>query len=267
MVGERSLILRGRAHPLTGRAPGDNAAVLRLIGIVISIGIADSINPSTIAPALFLASGERPRERVTQFTVGVFLVYFLGGAAIALGPGQLLLSLVPHPGRVARNVLEVLAGAAMLVAGGYLWGKRDRLAERVRAPEPINESRSSALLGATITAVELPTAFPYFGAIAAIVGSGFDPLRQLGLLVLFNVCFVAPLVGIVITVARAGDRAPAVLAGMRAFLLRRWPVLLAGAALIAGTFAITLGATGLASGSNSNVGHLARGLRHVLTLH
>jgi hypothetical protein len=71
--------------------------MFRLIGLVISIGIADSLNPSTIAPALFMASGEDARRRVTEFTIAVFAVYFLGGAAIALGPGQLLLSLIRTP--------------------------------------------------------------------------------------------------------------------------------------------------------------------------
>ena len=50
-------------------------------------------------------------------------------------------------------------------------------------PEFDAEGRSSALLGATITAVELPTAFPYFAAIAAIVGSGLGagaPARPAG---------------------------------------------------------------------------------------
>ena len=60
-----------------------------MMGIVISIGLADSLNPTTIAPALYLASGERPRERVTEFTLAVFAVYLVGGLMIALGPGQL----------------------------------------------------------------------------------------------------------------------------------------------------------------------------------
>jgi len=241
--------------------------MLRLIGLVLSIGLADSLNPSTIAPALFLASGERPREQVLEFTVGVFLVYFLGGTAIALGPGQLLLALVPHPDRTVRHVLEVIAGAAMLGAGAFLWLKRDRLADRVRPPEPSADSRSSAILGATITAVELPTAFPYFAAIAAIVGSGLDPLRQLFLLVLFNVCFVGPLVGIAGTVWLAGDNAPDVLARMREFLVRRWPILLAGTAFLAGAFVVTLGATGIASHAHGKLGRFARKLSHALTLH
>ena len=34
--------------------------MLRLIGLAVSIGLADSMNPSTIAPALYLAIGRSP---------------------------------------------------------------------------------------------------------------------------------------------------------------------------------------------------------------
>ena len=51
---------------------GECAAMLRLIGIVVSIGLADSLNPTTIAPALYMATGERGRERVAEFTLAVF---------------------------------------------------------------------------------------------------------------------------------------------------------------------------------------------------
>jgi cytochrome c biogenesis protein CcdA len=236
------------------------------MGIVISIGFADSLNPTTIAPALYLASGERPRERVIEFTVAVFAVYLLGGVLIALGPGQLILSLVPHPSHEAREVLEVIAGAVMIAAGIMLWRHRDRLASRA-LPEPDTERRSSAVLGATITAFELPTAFPYFAAIAAIVGSGVGPAKQVALLVLFNFCFVAPLAGILGMLWVAGDQATERLARLRNFLLRRWPVLLAGAALIAGTFTILLGTIGIADHSHGRIGRFLRHFGKILHLH
>jgi cytochrome c biogenesis protein CcdA len=232
--------------------------VIRLIGIAISIGIADSLNPSTIGPALFLAGGEHPRAKVSEFTFGVFAVYLIGGAAIALGPGQLLLDLVPHPRREVRHIIEISAGVAMLVAAAVLWRFRESLSKR-EIKTPATEGRSAALIGATIMAVELPTAFPYFAAIAAIVGSGFDPLRQLFLLVVFNIAFVLPLIGILATLAFAGDRAVQMLTTSRQWLEKHWPALLATVALLAGIFVVLLGVTGIA-GPRSR---LARLLRHV----
>jgi cytochrome c biogenesis protein CcdA len=237
--------------------------MLRLIGVVVSIGLADSLNPSTIAPALYLASGERARGRVSQFTGAVFLVYLLGGAIIALGPGQLILSLVPKPHAEARHLLELIAGAAMIGAAALLWRHRADLAKR-DPPNVSTQGKSSALLGATITAVELPTAFPYFAAIAAIVGSGLDPARQLVLLVLFNVCFVLPLVGIIGTLTFAGQQSERLLSTGRRFLNRHWPELLAGLALLAGLFVIVLGATGLAGGGHSRFMRLIRRVHHIL---
>jgi cytochrome c biogenesis protein CcdA len=239
---------------------GDNCAMLRLIGLVVSIGLADSMNPSTIAPTLYLAAGERPRTDVMQFTVGVFAVYFAGGAVFLLGPGQALLALVPHPGHTARYVVELVAGVVMLIAAGVLWRDREKLAHR-KLPAPSTEGKSSALLGVTVTAVELPTAFPYFAAIAAIVASGLNPGRQLILLVLYNVCFVLP---IIVTLAVAGDQAERVLERARDLVQKHWPALLAGLALLAGVFVTLLGVTGLASGGHGFVARLSRRFRRIV---
>jgi cytochrome c biogenesis protein CcdA len=237
--------------------------MLRLIGLAVSIGLADSLNPTTIAPALYLASGDRARANVTEFTLGVFAVFLIGGAVIALGPGQLLLSLVPKPSRDARHIIEVIVGVAMLFAAVMLWRHRERLSER-RLPQPKGESRSSALLGATISAVELPTAFPYFAVIAAVVGSGIDPARQLLVLLLFNLCFIAPLLGIVATLTFAGRHADRLLAIGRNFLQRYWPVLLSGLMLLAGLFVVLLGVTGLTSSGHGRFHRFMRHFRQVL---
>jgi cytochrome c biogenesis protein CcdA len=223
--------------------------MLRLIGLVISIGLADSLNPTTVGPALYLAAGERGRYRVASFTLAVFAVYLLGGAAITLGPGRLLLSAI-HPRREATHILEVVVGTAMIGLAGFLWCRRDRLPQR-KPPRANPGGRSSAVLGATITAVELPTAFPYFAAITAIVSSGFDATRQLVLLVLFNLCFVLPLFGIVMLLTVAGDRATAMLSRARERLQTHWPAVLAGLALLTGVFVVLLGITGLAAHSGS----------------
>jgi cytochrome c biogenesis protein CcdA len=260
----RSAKVRAERESAQPAFSGNNGRVLRLIGLVVSIGLADSLNPSTIAPALYIAAGDRPRRSLLQFTLAVFAVYLIGGVVVVLGPGQLLLSLVPTPGRTARYIAELVAGVVMLLAAGFLWHDRKGLAHH-DLPEPPAEGKSSALLGVTITAVELPTAFPYFAAIAAIVGSGLDPERQTILLVLYNVCFVLPLIMMLATLAIAGDGAEELLSRARDQLQRHWPTLLAGLALLAGVFVTLLGVTGLAAGGHGVVARFSRRLRRVIS--
>ncbi len=95
--------------------------------------------------------------------------------------------------------------------------------------------------------MELPTAFPYFAVIAAIVGADLDAVRDLILLLLFNVCFVLPLALIVGTLTFAPEKAERMLSVARAFLQRHWPTVLAGLALAAGVFVVLLGVTGIAA--------------------
>jgi cytochrome c biogenesis protein CcdA len=233
--------------------------MLRLIGIVISIGLADSLNPSTIAPALYMATGERGRERVAEFTIAVFAVYFVGGAAIAVGAGQLIGPLLPHPRHHIANIVEVAVGIAMIAVAGMLWRHRRRLAQR-EPPDFDPHGRASWVLGASITALELPTAFPYFAVIAAIVGADLDVVRDLMLLLLFNLCFVLPLIGIVATLTFAPQSSDRLLATGRRFLERHWPAVLAGMALLAGMFVVALGVTGLGASHSRFLRRLHRTL-------
>ena len=237
--------------------------MLRLIGIMISIGLADSLNPSTLAPALVMATGERGRHDVSRFALGVFLVYFLGGALIALGPGELVLDLVPRPSPHTGQILEVIAGVVLLAAAALLWRHRIALGKKqLLSDAPSN--RSAFLLGATIMLVELPTAFPYFGAIAAIVGSDQPIYHQVLLLLLYNVCFCLPMAGIYWTLSFYGDRAEEHLARARGFLQRHWPAALAVVALIAGGLTIGLGLTGLFARGHGPIGNVAKKLHKLL---
>ena len=217
--------------------------MLRLIGIVITVGLADSLNPSTIAPALYLSAQPKGRNALAQFTAGVFIVYFLGGLLIALGPGELILALVPNPSPVVWHVLEVLAGVVLWVVAALLWVHRERLGQK-QLPTFSSKGRASWLLGATITAIELPTAFPYFGVLVAVVGSPVDVPRKIFLILLFNICFVMPQLVMIAALSVAGDRAEVQLLRVSGYLQRRWPVLLAVVAAIGGAITIALGATG-----------------------
>jgi cytochrome c biogenesis protein CcdA len=238
---------------------------MRLLGLVISIGLADSMNPSTIVPALYLATGECARRDLIQFILGAGGTYLIGGLLLVAGPGEALLALVPHPTGLTRYILETVAGVVVLAGGLVLLVRRQRIAER-QLPQPRpGRTRSAFLLGAGIMVVELPTAFPYFAVVAAVVGSGLNIGGRILLIVVFNVCFVLPLVGVLATVVFAGDRAGPLLIKGRDFLQRRWPILLAIFALVAGVFVTVLGVTGILGRGQGTPAGLSRRLRHLIT--
>ncbi len=220
--------------------------MLRVIGLIVLIALGDSLNPSTIAPALYVASGDRPRIGTFEFTISVFLVHLAGGLILVLGPGQLLLTLLNGIGHTTQDALEVIAGIAMLVAALGFWNKREALAHK-DLPNPTPKRKSNFLLGATIIMVELPTAFPYFAAIAAILGSGGGTTRRTLELGLYNICFVLPLIAILATLLLAGERAEEILTRVREKVERRWPAVFALILLLTGLVLVGLGGVKLAS--------------------
>jgi cytochrome c biogenesis protein CcdA len=272
--------------------------MLRTLSIVISIALADSLNASTIGPALVLAAGEHPRRSVLAFALGVIAVFFLGGALIVLGPGRALLALVPHPRATARDILETVVGIALIT--GALLSRRRSLTHLAHLGSDDHEARgqagesgehgsgdgrqcpqggeqasndrpraqrqrSSALLGAGIAAVELPTAFPYFAAIATILSSHLHLWVKLLLVAVYDVCFVLPLFAIILVLTVAGESATRTLDRIRDQLQARGPALARGLAIIAGMYVTALGVTGLASGVPGRAGRVYRRIHHVIS--
>jgi hypothetical protein len=218
--------------------------VLHVLAIVVGIGIVDSLNPSTIAPALYLAAGRDAARGLAGFIGGVFAANLVLGLLLALGPGQAIMSRVPHPGDEARHLIELTAGGLLVVLAGALWVRRDRVAHHVTAnTERID--RSSAVLGAAIAVAEFPTAIPYFAVIAAVVDSGKAVPVQVGLLVIFNLCFVLPLLGVLVVRTVAGERSRLWLERARANIDRWLATLVPGLVFAVGFVLVVIGAYGL----------------------
>lgn len=220
------------------------SVVLRRVGVAISVGLADSLNPSTVGPALYLATLKERVWRVSQFTIGVFSVTFAGGLVLTIGPGRLLLGLVPHPQGTTRHVIELVAGVGLLILAVALWAGRRSLARR-ELPGSTGDRGSALVAGASIAAIELPTAAPYFAVIAGIVASSASVPQEIGLLVLYNVVFVLPLLAIIALTLFAGHRADPWLQKGGAWLQRRWPVVLASLLMFVGSVLAILGGSGL----------------------
>jgi len=219
--------------------------VLALIGVVVSVGFADSINPSTVGPALYLATYRGGGRSLLGFIAGVFAVSAAAGVALVLGPGRLLLS--HHPTPHTEHAAELAAGVCLLVVGIALWFLRGRVAAHVAEREH-RVGRSAVLVGAGIMAVELPTALPYFAVLLAVAGSDRARAIQVLLVLLFNAVFVAPLFAVLLVRRVAGQRGLHWLERKRRALERRAGEAAATLVLLIALILIAVGAVGLARG-------------------
>ena len=215
-----------------------------LVALVLSVAAVDSLNPSTVAPAVYLATRMHAVRSLLGFTLGVFAVNVVAGLVLTLGPGQVILAAIPNPGEHTKHVLEVCLGLAALALACVLWPMRHRIAHHV-VPKKALGHGSSLALGAGIALANLPTAFPYFAVIVVIIGSDSSLATQAALLVLFNLVVIIPLLAILAISIRPGEHGSSILAYMRTKLDRWSPTLIPLVVLIFAVALLVLGGIGL----------------------
>jgi Sap-like sulfolipid-1-addressing protein len=215
-----------------------------LLAVIVLIAIVDSANPATIAPALYLALGNVATRSLLGFIAGVFAVNLVGGLLLLIGPGSALLAVVPKPGVEVRHMIELCIGVGLLVVAVMLWAGRRRVADHVLGDQG-RIDRSSFIVGAGLTAVEFPTALPYFAAIAAILGSDVNVSTQIGLLAVFNGIFIAPLLAILGVRLLAGEGGQRWLARLRTAIDRRLASLIPALVLLVAAVLVVLGSIGM----------------------
>ncbi len=209
--------------------------MLSLAIAVVAIALPDSINPSLIAAELFLAAGQHPGRRTIVFALSALTVTFLFGLALALGLGDLILSVVPKPGATVKYALFTAAGVVLVIGGIAVWLRRKALGSPGPTSDAGHRSHGSpVLLGAGIAGLELLTAFPYFAAIAMIVGSSASGPGKVWLLILYCVVYTLPLIGIAIVCLLIGDRAEGVLRPVVDWMFTRWPMIVGPLAAVIG---------------------------------
>ena len=221
--------------------------MLKLAVAVVAIALADCVNPSLIGGELFVATGKHPRRQTTAFTAAALVVTFVFGFALAVGLGDLILSLVPKPGSTVKYALIVFAGIVLIFGGAVVWIRRRALISNKQSDDQPERHRPAALMGAGIAGLELLTAFPYFAAIAMIVGSGVSDLGKLSLLVLYCVIYTLPLIAIAVVIAVMGERPQRMLRPMDRWLTAHWPVVVAPLAAAFGIGVLAFGIVHLSS--------------------
>lgn len=156
---------------------------------LLALALLDSINPSAIVVTLYLLSRERAAAQVVVYIIAIFLTYLTLGVLMMSGIEALLPSMKSVGSGRLGLVAQGVIGLAMLL---YALRAPTTASSAPRA-EPISSTYTAlAALGVTVTAMELPTAVPYFGAIALLTAADLPMARWLPLLILYNAVFVLP---------------------------------------------------------------------------
>lgn len=215
--------------------------VVGLTALIVSIAALDSLNPSTLAPALVLAAvSPHSVRRVAAFTAGVFAVSTAGGIVLLVGPAHTLLTRLAKPSARAEHLAAIVCGGLLVVVAAVLWSRRDR-PRRPRARTVVASVRSALLLGGAIMAVELPTAIPYFAGLVAIAAARRDVVEGVLLVLLYNVVFVLPLLGVVVLTCLAGPAADVRMLDVRLRMERRAPTVVPVIVGVAGLVLLAFG--------------------------
>jgi cytochrome c biogenesis protein CcdA len=173
---------------------------------LLGLAVVDSINPSALLVTFVLLTRPRPVSRVLTYLAGVFVSYLAIGIGLIVGLDAALATFGDAlEGPIARGV-QLAIGAAML-AYAIVAPSRPRDDPRVRVPAAL-PLRGLLGLGIGVTFLELPTALPYFAAIALLTAADLPVLGWLPLLALYNVVFVLPPLAILLTHRLVRDRLP-----------------------------------------------------------
>ena len=165
---------------------------------LLALAVFDSINPSAIVVTLYLLSVSKSGvlAKVLVYVGAIFVTYLTLGVMMVLGLG----ALAPSLGDVLRTrgglIAQSLVGLALLVYS--LTASTTRTSAPVVAPPSASTYAALAALGVTVTAMELPTAIPYFAAVALITEAGLPIQAWLPLLGIYNVIFVLPPIALLV---------------------------------------------------------------------
>jgi cytochrome c biogenesis protein CcdA len=167
-----------------------------------------------------------------------------GGILIAAG-----LSALPSPSDKLTHIAAEIAGVALIVGAAVLL----RLHERLTRPKPEKEEKekparrrsgSAVLLGGGLALAELPTAFPYFAALAAIDAANLSRAKEFALIVGFNVLFLLPVLVIALLIAFFPEAWQRFIDPFRRWMRAHWPQVLAAVFAVGGLALLVYGLTG-----------------------
>lgn len=167
-----------------------------LLGSIVVLALADSLNPFTIAAQAYLLGTPKPMARSIVFLGATFVTYLLGGIVLLAGMDRILaqiLAVIPAWGFGAGEIaLALVLGFFAIYAG-----KMAKSGKPFSPPANLG-IKATLVFAIASTASDLPTALPYFAAMSSIAAQDREVSHDLFLLGIYNLLYCAPMIALVI---------------------------------------------------------------------
>lgn len=163
---------------------------------ISGIALLDSLNPTLFVGILYILTTWRAGSRSVSFIAGVVITNFLGGLLLAAGLHDPAVALFRGVSDAIWAAIEIALGLALVGFGLFYSAGADRSTQLRRRPS--DGVAGPFVFGAIMTMKELPTALPYFVAIALMGRAGFSQAETLFALVVYNIVFAVPLIGFLV---------------------------------------------------------------------
>jgi cytochrome c biogenesis protein CcdA len=172
--------------------------LVALLSTILGLALLDSLNPTSITASCYLAITGRTTALeifvaavyTTYLAFALTLLWVLGAAARRVLAGT--------PTSVTAG-MQIAAGVLLLMMGVWTWRRRGRLPRHRELG-----AGSAVALGVMATVLDLPTAVPLIAAAGLILAAALNTLTQLGLLAIYDLVYVAPLLVILLLRRRLG---------------------------------------------------------------
>ena len=215
---------------------------MSLLGYLVAIAAIDSLNPTATAIQVYLLTTPKPVGRSITFITGIFLAYWTVGLLGTLGLARFM-QWVFESHREWMNVIQCILGIALIYVGCTLNSSSND--HQSLNNKPALQPTHTFLLGISVTLLEAPTAFPYLAAIERIARTNLSLPDLAGLLSLYNLVFVMPLVGLLGVYIAFQSRSAELLKRINQAITRWSPKILRVLLLLTGAFLLADGITSI----------------------
>jgi cytochrome c biogenesis protein CcdA len=207
---------------------------MSLLGYLVAIAVIDSLNPTATALQVYLLTTPKPVARSIAFMTGIFLANWTVGLLGTLGLASFMQGVFTTQREWIASI-QFLVGMALFYTGCTLNSSPNAHPSFQKTPNSL-QPRSTFLLGLSVTLLEAPTALPYLAAIERIARTKLSLLDLAGLLGLYNLVFVMPLMGLLSIFIASQSRSTKLLQRINQAITKWSPKILQVLLLVTGSF-------------------------------